>query len=362
MKRPRRGIILVLVLIVVTMLALGSLGFAELMVSEHRAAQTSTRQSQARSFAETGQELARQFLDRYPDDIQTSGGLYDNASRFSDQLVAEDALPRDRGKVTFVAPVWDSSGLTITGGRPGLDDESGKINLATILNYDQSSGSGGSGGSSGNSTSGTAAVVIANNGEDESSYPLSHQILMVLPGMTDDIADSILNWIDSSGTLHGTGADSDYYNALSPPYSPRNGTPASIEELLLVEGVTPELLYGLDAAKMGYSSSDSTTGLAATDGSMDHGWAPYLTLWSAESTFNPNDGTPKINVNQTDMGTLYTQLAAALPDPKWAEYIVFYRQGGGTVDSGGNVNTSAFGTGRNTIGSMLDLVGIRASG
>ncbi len=367
MKRPRRGIILVLVLIVVTMLALGSLGFAELMVSEHRAAQTSTRQSQARSFAETGQEIARQFLDRYPDEIQTAGGLYDNASRFSDQLVAEDTLPRERGKVTFVAPIWDPTGLTISGGRPGLDDESGKINLATIFNYDPSSGSGSKGssgsngsGSGGSSTSGTAAVVIANNGEDESSYPISHQILMALPGMTDEIADSILNWCDPTGTVRPLGADSDYYNGLSPPYSPRNGTPASIEELLLVQGVTPELLYGLDAEKMGYSSSDSTTGLAATDGSMDHGWAAYLTLWSAESTFNPNDGTPKINVNQSDMPTLYSQLVAALPDPKWAEYIVFYRQGGGTVDSSGNVNTSAFGTGRNTIGSMLDLVGIKS--
>ena len=76
----RRGVVLLLVLIVVTMLALGSLGFAELMLNEHRAAQTASRQSQARAFAESGAEVARQFLDRYPDDIQTAGGLYDNAA------------------------------------------------------------------------------------------------------------------------------------------------------------------------------------------------------------------------------------------------------------------------------------------
>ena len=45
------------------------------------------------------------------------------------------------------------------------------------------------------------------------------------------------------------GAESDYYGSLSPPYAPRNGPPVTIEELLLVRGVTPQLLFGLDAAR-----------------------------------------------------------------------------------------------------------------
>ena len=96
MHYRHRGVVLLLVLIVVTMLALGSLGFAELMLIERRAAQTSSRQSQARTFAESGAEVARQFLDRIPEDQQTAGGLYDNAQRFSDQVVAEDDSPRDQ--------------------------------------------------------------------------------------------------------------------------------------------------------------------------------------------------------------------------------------------------------------------------
>ena len=44
-------------------------------------------------------------------------------------------------------------------------------------------------------------------------------------------------------------------------------------------------------------------------------------------------------------------------DPSWAEFIVAYRQGGGTADGGGNLDTSKLGQGRNTIGSPLDLVG-----
>ena len=139
MHYRRRGVVLFLVLIVVTMLALGSLGFAELMLNEHRAAQTASRQSQARAFAESGAEVARQFLDRIPDDQQTAGGLYDNAQRFSNQIVADDNSPRDQGRFTIVAPKIDDT--AVTGTRYGLQDESARINLATILNLRQSSGS-----------------------------------------------------------------------------------------------------------------------------------------------------------------------------------------------------------------------------
>ncbi len=129
-----------------------------------------------------------------------------------------------------------------------------------------------------------------------------------------------------------------------------------------MKGVTPELLFGYDAVKMGYSSSDSVSAAisgVATDGSMDHGWAAYLTLWSAESTLK-SDGTPKINLNQSDMKALYTQLSSVF-DPSWAAYIVAYRQGGGTADGSGNLNTSQLGQGINTIGSPLDLVGATVS-
>jgi type II secretory pathway component PulK len=341
MKNRRRGVVLLLVLIVVTMLALGSLGFAELMLNEHRAAQTASRQSQARAFAESGAEVARQFLDRTADDQQTAGGLYDNAQRFSSQLVADDDSPRDRGRFTILAPKIEDT--AVIGVRYGLQDESARINLATILNYDQSSGS-------------------SDGGDTAADNTYAHAILMGLPGMTDDTADAILDWIDADDTPRDQGAESDFYGSLDPGYTPRDRPPTSIEELLLVRGVTPELLFGYDAVKMGYSSSDSVSGAISgidNDGSMDHGWAAYLTLWSAESTLKA-DGTPKINLNQTNLQTLYSQLTSVL-DPSWAQYIVCYRQGGGTLDGGGQLITSQLGQGINTISSPLDLVGARVT-
>src|SRR5208283_1257691 len=105
----RRGMILLLVLIVVTILSLAVITFAGLMLTERQGAITSSRQSQARTFAESGAEVARQFLDRYPDDLQTAGGVYDNAQRFSNQLVADDSLARDRGRFSVVAPKYDDT-------------------------------------------------------------------------------------------------------------------------------------------------------------------------------------------------------------------------------------------------------------
>jgi type II secretory pathway component PulK/DNA uptake protein ComE-like DNA-binding protein len=348
--------ILLLVLVVVTMLALGSGLFGEWMLSEHRAAQIASRQSQARTFAESGAEVARQFLDRLPTDQQTAGGLYDNQQRFYDQIVAADETPRDQGRFTVLAPKIEDT--DISGVRYGLQDESVRINLATILNYDKSSGSAASSSGTATQNSGDGEVSVADNTN-------AHAMLMGLPGMTDAIADCILDWIDPDDTARDQGAESEYYSSLSPPYTPRNGPPVTIDELLLVQGVTPELLFGYDAVKMGYSTSDAVSSAisgVATDNSMDHGWAQYLTLWSAESVFK-SDGTEKINLNESDLSSLYEDLTSAL-DQESADFIVAYRLGGGTLDASNHIDTSTLEDAEplNTISSPLDLIGVTVRG
>jgi general secretion pathway protein K len=60
----------------------------------------------------------------------------------------------------------------------------------------------------------------------------------------DIVVDSILDWRDP-GELHRlNGAKSDYYQSLGEPYNCKNGKLDSIEELLLVRGVTPDFFYG----------------------------------------------------------------------------------------------------------------------
>lgn len=289
---------MILVLVVISILALVSLSFCELMLNERKAAQTSGRQAQARVLAQSGAELARQFLDRDPQDQADAGGVYDNPPQFSDVLVADDETPLERGRFTIVAPRIEDR--IIVGVRYGLQDESTRINLTTLLQADKSA-------------KGSAKAM-----------------LMGLPGMTDEISDAILDWIDADETPREHGAEADHYASLAPAYAPRNGPPASIEELLLVRGVTPQLLLGADAARMGMtanaSSDGSIEGVDNSDGSMDHGWAAYLTLYSAESK-NKSDGTAKINLNQSDLQKLYDSLKTAL-DEESAKFIMAYRQNG----------------------------------
>lgn len=72
--------------------------------------------------------------------------------------------------------------------------------------------------------------------------------LLVSMGVTkeeaDSIVDSILDWKDADDLhrLHGT--ESDYYQSLPNPYRAKNAPFDTVEELALVKGVTPELLYG----------------------------------------------------------------------------------------------------------------------
>lgn len=65
----------------------------------------------------------------------------------------------------------------------------------------------------------------------------------------DTVADSILDWRDPDDFTHLNGAENDYYQSLKEPYNCKNGNLDSIEELLLVKGVTPELFYGRKAIK-----------------------------------------------------------------------------------------------------------------
>jgi general secretion pathway protein K len=67
----------------------------------------------------------------------------------------------------------------------------------------------------------------------------------------DIVVDSILDWIDPDDFRRINGAENDYYQSLKEPYNCKNGNLDSIEELLLVRGVTPELFYGRKGKKTG---------------------------------------------------------------------------------------------------------------
>jgi general secretion pathway protein K len=65
----------------------------------------------------------------------------------------------------------------------------------------------------------------------------------------DIIVDSILDWKDADDLHRLSGAESDYYLSLAKPYRARNADFETIEELILVRGITPEILYGTGGTK-----------------------------------------------------------------------------------------------------------------
>jgi general secretion pathway protein K len=61
---------------------------------------------------------------------------------------------------------------------------------------------------------------------------------------SDIIVDSILDWKDVDNLHRANGAEDDYYQTLNPPFKAKNGKFDTVEELLLVRGVTREYFYG----------------------------------------------------------------------------------------------------------------------
>ncbi len=87
------------------------------------------------------------------------------------------------------------------------------------------------------------------NGQITPQYDAMLRRLFSNSGVTDDkllstIVDSIQDWRDAD-TLHRvSGVEDDYYLSLPSPYRAKNGDFDTIDELLLVKGMTPEILYG----------------------------------------------------------------------------------------------------------------------
>jgi general secretion pathway protein K len=60
----------------------------------------------------------------------------------------------------------------------------------------------------------------------------------------DIIVDSILDWRDKDDLRRLHGAEDEYYQTLAEPYHAKNDDFESVEELLLVRGITPEIFHG----------------------------------------------------------------------------------------------------------------------
>lgn len=308
-RQQRQGFLLIVVLVVVAILALSVLSFASRMLVEVSAARAATRQAQSKHLVDSAMEYARVFLSQPQSEIVEAGRLWNNEEVFRDvdpmtNLVSQDQRV-DFGRFSIIAPNINGQG-ELEGTRYGLVDESSKININVL-------------------------PVYARLGEVILEDPLvARNLLMALPNMTEEIADAIVDFVDSDSEEEEFGAESDYYESLTPSYGAKNGPLDSIEELLLVRGVTQELLFGRDTNRNGVVEEFEANNTSIGDTASELGWANYLTLYSKESNLMPGGGR-RININSNDLNQLHEDLKAALGDD-WANFVLLYRLGYSRVE------------------------------
>lgn len=93
------------------------------------------------------------------------------------------------------------------------------------------------------------ALLLSDNGELRRNEPLINSLreFFVIRGLTDyDPVDAILDWLDynDGDAEEPDGAENEYYAKLENPYPCKNGPMDTIEELLLIKGITPEVYFG----------------------------------------------------------------------------------------------------------------------
>jgi type II secretory pathway component PulK len=297
-QAARRGFALPAVLAVVVLLSLAAYQFGDTMASEADAADSFRRSMQARALADSGVAYAAAILsnaDTFTNMLNSNP--YDNPTCFQGRQVTPDGATL-LGRFSLVAPIdTDDPAFGSQPFRYGVLDEAGKININALMRLD-------------------------------SSGKILHDVLVLLPNMTEDIANCIIDWLDADDEPRASGAEVDYYATLSPPYKPRNGPIDSLEELLLVKGVTPQLLYGNDKNRNGFLDVDEDDGT----GMVDMGWSAYLTVHSREQNLD-STGSPRIYVNDSDLQTLLTNLTNAVGEDM-ANFIIAYRMYGASTGAG----------------------------
>lgn len=279
----RRGVVLLAVMVVVAILTLAVTPLVLMTMSELKSSMSAVKMAQARAAADSGVHYVMALL-ASPENIKShaGGNLFSKAEKFHNV-----AVPGLEGATfSIFAPDLESGGSTLV---YGLVDEGGKLNINT-------------------------AMVLDPTGE------LLYNMLMKVPEMTETAANSIVDWLDADSEARSSGAENDHYSGKSPPYRAKNGPADSLEELLLVEGVGPELtqLFGSDLNRNGVIDPDEE-GI----GPGGLGWSAFLTVHSRYLNLDAS-GQKLTYLNDSVLNTVYNEISGNVGDDV-AKFIALYR-------------------------------------
>jgi len=193
-SKPQKGIALLMVLWVLTILTVMVFSFSYMARTEAYAALSFRQTIEKKFLAEAGMERGIAEL------------FYMNTNKNKTPVRPGDEVWRTDGRPYKI--LTENGYYTI-----GITNEAGKVDINT-----------------------TSELILRN-------------LLLNLGLNLDDvdiIVDSVMDWKDSDDLHRLHGSESDYYMSLPNPYKAKNANFDTLEELLLVKGMTPEILYGAE--------------------------------------------------------------------------------------------------------------------
>ena len=209
-----RGIALLLVLWIVTLLAVICAEFSATMRTETTVARNFRESEQAYYAAEAG--INRAIIEI----MRTSRSGATRKTAFTDSTNPDNLDQGDQSDIEY----WTAGGsydFTVDEMRcrVEIEDESNKVDINEFLQESKRNPG---------PLKELLRRKIGLEGEDR-----------------DIVADSLIDWRDADNNKTGiNGAENDYYKGLNPPSQCRNGFIPVVEELLLVRGIDEQLLFG----------------------------------------------------------------------------------------------------------------------
>ena len=239
-KKEHNGFVLVVVLCMVIMLGILLFGFNHKSRAGLLAVDDLRKSHQALNCARAGMNIAIAAI-RDTEDIQKN-------SKLCNLLSGENTVCLDEGNC-LITVVEESGKLNIN----LLQDKNGQLNRTII---DQ-----------------LLRLIDLLNRENFDDFHISYELV-----------PSIIDWIDSDDEVtllpfikhENSGAESDYYSNLTPPYRCKNNSFETTEQLLLVKGVTQQVF---DCLK------DFVT--VRGDGKININWASKHIIQSLSENMDP---------------------------------------------------------------------------
>ncbi len=327
----RAGMALLVVVVLTMLIALGAYRYTFYMESQYRLTRLHEEQVHAKLAALSGIELAASIAELPSSDRANVIGLADSSlmrhvavsanggdtredqpdSRWRFSLIAASAgsSSENNGASDRVLSSATNSNDEVSNFRFGLENESSKIHLPSLLEWDR-------------------------------RFPgHARATLLALPGATEPLVDAWLRGLGVTSRRNANGGSS-LLERLEAGRETKDAKSQTNQLRSMWYGGDLNQNYRLDPlelriaeqmfAQQSSSASTSSASLSATSGlesaSLPPAWQRYVT-WHSGQRNETRAGQPRINLNEVNLPSLHQKLIAVWPSD-WANFVIAMRQYG----------------------------------